>query len=200
MMRPRHIVLLLLAAVVAIAALAGPVAASGRDVIRDCSEDGQIDGNYSRAELEAAENDLDGVDAEYNDCREAIRQARDEVRGPRAGIAGVDGPRGGSLGGGAGAPDRGGRATEAADTPDEVAALREPTAGGKEPPPVSIGGQRVSPGGGGILGVAESTTDLPAPLLIALVALVALALAGGYMALDRRRPLRGRVSSLLRRR
>src|SRR5688500_20081456 len=59
----------------AFAALAFPAAAlaSGDDVIRDCADDGVIDGDYSDRELRQAERDLPSDIDEYTDCREAIR-------------------------------------------------------------------------------------------------------------------------------
>ena len=45
-------------------------------VIRDCSEDGVLDGNYSHAELDGALDQLPSDLDEYTDCRSVIRRAQ----------------------------------------------------------------------------------------------------------------------------
>jgi hypothetical protein len=60
----------------AIAAAAPPAGASATDVIRDCSEDGVLDGKYSHSEIEKALEQLPSDLDEYTDCRSVIRGAQ----------------------------------------------------------------------------------------------------------------------------
>jgi hypothetical protein len=57
-------------------AAAPGVSASARDVIRDCSEDGVLDGRYSHSEIEKALEQLPSDLDEYTDCRSVIRGAQ----------------------------------------------------------------------------------------------------------------------------
>ena len=174
--------LLLLLALVALAAPAAAVA-SPNQVIKDCAEDGALNGQYSNAELRKAKNNLPTDLDEYSDCRDIIANAI---------TSGSD--RGGGRGspgqgvGGAGAADpgeAGARATDAADL--------EAITGGAEngaPPSVNVGGEEVEPGTNGLFDLASASNEVPTPLLLALIALGLLALAGGFVA------LRGRVPAL----
>lgn len=66
---------LLLAALLALVA-ATPALASPASVIRDCSEDGVLNGKYSQAELDGALEQLPSDLDEYTDCRAVIRRAQ----------------------------------------------------------------------------------------------------------------------------
>jgi hypothetical protein len=94
---PLHIVLL---ALMVLAVLPAAASASGQDVINDCSDNEQIDGDYSQKEynqgLDELPADIDG----YSPCRDIITRARDAAAG-----GGGSGPRGGlpASGGNAGA-------------------------------------------------------------------------------------------------
>lgn len=98
---PLRIALLALVALLLVPAIAS---ASGRDVIRDCSDNEQIDRDYSQDEYnEALDNlpaDLDG----YSPCRDVITRARDDAAaggggGPRGGIPASGGSSGARFGG-----------------------------------------------------------------------------------------------------
>jgi hypothetical protein len=65
-----------LAALLAVLATAAPAGASARDVIRDCSEDGVLNGKYSHSEIEKALEQLPSDLDEYTDCRSVIRGAQ----------------------------------------------------------------------------------------------------------------------------
>ena len=66
-----------LAAVLAAHAVAVPTAfASPVSVIRDCSEDGMLNGTYSPKELDGALDQLPSDLDEYTDCRAVIRRAQ----------------------------------------------------------------------------------------------------------------------------
>jgi len=67
----------LVALMLAVLAAAAPRAgASATDVIRDCSEDGVLDGKYSQSEIKKALQQLPSDLDEYTDCRSVIRGAQ----------------------------------------------------------------------------------------------------------------------------
>src|SRR3954465_11346936 len=72
--------------------------ASGGKVIRDCTDDGRLQGHYSQKDLRDALSSLPSDIDEYTDCRDVIR---------RAAFGGAGGSGGGGRGGG-GRPRRGG--------------------------------------------------------------------------------------------
>ena len=167
-----------LAAAVIALAVPAPALASSDDVIRDCAQDGSVDGNYSQEELEQAERDLPNDIDEYTDCRAAIRAAQ-----------------GGGSGRTPGGPS-GGFATESgaiAGSPEDVAALNELTnqlRSGKAGP-ITVGGEQVVPGTAGLSGVFSgiaAANQLPLPLLLAILTIVALAGVTAYLAARDRIP------------
>ena len=168
----------------ALAAFAVPVPAfaSGDDVIRDCADDGVIDGNYSDRELREGERELPSDIDEYTDCREAIRA---ELGSDRGGS-------GGSGGGGRSSNDPN-LVTDSgavAGSREDRDALDELTAGGGgDRPSVDVGGTQVTPGeapGGKLLGAAQASNELPGSLLSALILLVLTAAAGTVLLIRRR--------------
>ena len=64
-------------------------------------------------------------------------------------------------------------------------------AAGGEPPSVNV--EAVQPGTNGLFDLASASSEVPTPLLVALIALGLLALAGGFVALRGRVPALGRV-------
>jgi hypothetical protein len=152
--------------------------ASPQQVIRDCAQDGKLDHHYSLSDLKNAEKKLPTDVDEYTNCRDVINQA--EVQGSggnshgSAHGAGVGG--GGSGGGGSAA------------SPSDVRALNNAKAGGGKPPSLSLHGEKVVPGTGGVFRTAGAANDVPMPVLLALIALGALTVAGGLVALRRRFP------------
>jgi len=174
---------LLFAVVVALLAPAAAQASPGQ-VIRDCADDGRLQGHYSNDDLKRARDNLPSDLDEYSDCREVIGAA---IGG--GGAAGKSSPSngGGGSGGSGAASAAAKRRAEAAD----AAALDRVTSGGK--PSVNVGGKVVSPGSNGLFDLASASNGLPTPLLLALLALALLALAGGFAALRRRVPLLAKV-------
>jgi hypothetical protein len=158
---------------VALLALALPAAAhaSAAAVIRDCAQDGKVDGHYSQRDLRKAEASLPTDIDEYTDCRAAIRAAM-------AGGSGSNGaPPGGIL-----TPSG-----AVAASPEDVQALAALTdqAGKGKREPVSIGGKSVLAGNaglGGVLGGLQGANGMPASLVAAIVALVLLAAVTAYLA------------------
>src|SRR3954451_12885954 len=77
-------------AALALAILAPAASGSAKDVIRDCSEDGVLNGHYSHSELAKALDQLPSDLDEYTDCRAVIREA--ELRSAnKKGAKGVSG-------------------------------------------------------------------------------------------------------------
>ena len=157
-----------------------PAWASYQNVIRDCAEDGQLDGRYSQAELKKAEDRLPSDLDEYSDCREVIAAASSGGRG-RGSAGGTGG------GGGAVSPE------EATARHHDQAALGSLARRHKKPR-VEVGGSSVEPGKNGLFNTASGANGMPLSLLLALIAIGLLAMGGGTYALRRRIPALSNVS------
>jgi hypothetical protein len=141
--------------------------ASGDAVIKDCTDDGVIQGHYSQQDYKNALNNLPTDVDEYTDCRDVIKRAQ---------TGGAGGAGGASGGGGTGGAPAGGDPLANA-TAAERAALKAAQSGGA-PKPVNIGGKLVQPGKLGFGGLGSPTT-LPGSLIAVLVALGIAAAAAG---------------------
>jgi hypothetical protein len=162
--------------------------AGGGKVIRDCTDDGRLQGHYTQKELREALSSLPSDIDEYTDCRNVIRRAA--FGGAGRGGGGGKGSSGGGGGGGAaggefggfggsgsGSGGAGGAAPDpvASATPAERKALDAATTSGG---PVRFSdGSLIQPG---VVTRRSSATDVPTPLvavavLLALVALAAFA-------------------------
>jgi hypothetical protein len=160
-----------LVAVLAVFAVAVPAASgSAMGVIRDCSEDGILNGKYSPSELDGALEQLPSDLDEYTDCRAVIRRAQLGAAGDKH------------------------RAAKRPAAADRVDAAAPPTAteqrkiakarGSDEP--VRIGGKGVRPGESGApFNSAGFGTDLPPMVLVVLIALGASTLAGATLGVKR---------------
>jgi hypothetical protein len=164
-----------LAAVLAALAVAvQPAVSSPIGVIRDCSEDGVLNGKYSTSDLEGALEQLPSDLDEYTDCRAVIRRAQLGSAGGKHGVAKRPA-----------VADR----VDAAVPPSarERREIAKATGSGDA---VRIGGTGVRPGESGTpFKSAGFGTDLPSIVLIVLIALAASTLAGA--ALTGRRHLAG---------
>ncbi|HWH44502.1 MAG TPA: hypothetical protein VNT32_07210 [Thermoleophilaceae bacterium] len=163
--------------------LAAPAAlASGRDVIKDCAEDGVIDGDYSEKEYEQAQDQLPSDIDEYTDCREAIR----------AGLTPGGKGRGGSPDGAD--PRLVTDSGAVAGSPEDIAALGaiEEASEDGDAPTLDIGGEAVTAGdptgGGQLLGIAGTGNDVPASMIPVLLLLLVSGATGAYLLLRRRVP------------
>src|SRR5687767_12373872 len=170
MLRPRHI-LLLCAALVALAAVPAPALADGDEVIRDCYEDGKLDKEYEREDLEDANGDLPSDIDEYSDCRSVIKAAMERGgKGKRGGTGGT--PGAGFRGGGTANADpalstaAGAQAGTREDL-DALNRLTDQNAAATDEPKVPVAGQPITPAAGAA-SVGESANDMPTPLLAAL--------------------------------
>jgi hypothetical protein len=93
-------VVLLIAALAALAS-ATSAHASGADVIRDCTDDEVLQGQYTQKELRAALANLDADADEYTNCRDVIRQAQLALAsGASSSGGGTSSGGGGTTGGG----------------------------------------------------------------------------------------------------
>lgn len=192
MRRLRHIALLLIAATCVLAAPVPALAQNRSDeIIRDCYEDGKLDGSYSQEELDNAEDDLPSDVDEYSDCRSVIASARGRGgQGNRGGSGGV--PGGGFRGGGTafGDPALSTDSGAIAGSREDLDALNSLTGRSGDSdfqPKVPVSGQPIVPAAGAA-SVGESANDMPEPLLAALIAVAALGALGGGFAAWRRRP------------
>jgi hypothetical protein len=159
---------LLITAVLGCLLLPAAAWASGDAVIKDCTDDGVIQGHYSQQDYKNALNNLPTDVDEYTDCRDVIKRAQ-------TGTGGGSGGPGGPGGTGSGTPPGGDPLANA--SPAERAALAKAQAGGASKP-VRIGGKLVQPGKLGFGGLGSPTT-LPASLIAVLVALGIAAAAAG---------------------
>ena len=151
--------------------LAVPASASPGSVIRDCSEDGILNGKYSQSELDGALEQLPSDLDEYTDCRAVIRRAQLNAAGSKH------------------------RAKRPASTADRVDTAAPPSgdeqkeiakaagSGGA----VRLGGEGITPGQAAKpFKTAGLGTDLPPLVLIVLLALAGALLTGLALAARRR--------------
>jgi hypothetical protein len=173
---------LLVLAVLALLALPG--SATANPVI-DCARDGDLDTQYSNAELRRALDRIPGDLDEYSNCREILSGAitGGSDKGGNRPTAGADGQ---PL-----SPDE--QAARGKDNEDLAAITGNPD---ENRPSVEVGGEQVEPGSNGLFDLASASNDLPVPLLVALVALAVLAVIGGLVALRERIPALARIPLL----
>ena len=162
--------------------------ASTRDkIIKDCSDDGVLQGSYSPSALRDARQHLPSDVAEYTDCADVLRRAETPAT-PAGGSGGSGGAGGGGTttpGGGSGSGGGGGAAAAAAgngsgplltaQTDADRKALQQAATAGAQP--VKIDGQSVVPGAAG-LSAGAPRNGMPGTVV---VALVLLAFAGGAL-------------------
>jgi hypothetical protein len=137
-------------------------AASTTQILRDCADDGVLQGDYSPAELRRARQNIPTDTDEYTDCRDVLA---------RAAAAGVS-SKGGSGSSGDGTD---GQPPADPDTPEGRGVVG--SAGSKPPPgPMNIGNRSVIPGRAS-LSAGGVRNELPAGLLATLILLGAGALS-----------------------
>jgi len=141
-------------------------AASTTQILRDCADDGVLQGDYKPAELRKARQNIPTDTDEYTDCRDVL------ARAAAAGVAG-SGSSPGGTGGAGGSPEN--QPLESPNTPEGKAAIGK-AAGEGAPDPIRLGGRSVLPGTAGLSADAVRN-ELPTPLIIVLALLGAAALA-----------------------
>ena len=184
MPRPTIIVAGLLLALV----LATPAQAASRgQIIRDCADDGQLQGSYTQSELRDARQNLPSDVAEYTDCADVLRRAElpDRRRSASGGGESGGGADGGATGGTGAGGSGGGPLTPTTDA-DRQELAKAATSGGAG---VEIGGQSIVPGAAGLGGDAVRN-GVPAALVVVLVLLALGAAALAVPAVRRTLPLR----------
>jgi hypothetical protein len=146
-------------------------------IIADCV-DGQLDGSYSRGEIQKAQDKIPSDIDEYSDCRGALQAGR------------LDGSNGSNGSGASGNTPAGPNATPANPTgvapesadpqnPTESTAVTEATRRGSSA--VSFGsGGKITPGATGL--PVDDRRSVPNPLLVALILLTTAALLGAVLA------------------
>jgi hypothetical protein len=148
--------------------LAAPAFGSPQAVIRDCSEDGVLNGHYSHSDLAKALAQLPSDIDEYTDCRAIIRSAllrSANKHGPA--VAGTASP----------------------PSADEQKKLHDAA---KSATTVNIGGKPITP-----FKSAGFGPDLPTLVLVVLFGLGGAMIAGGVLAVRRHRPAFARIEGPL---
>ena len=139
-------------------------AASTTQILRDCADDGVLQGDYTPKELRKARQNIPTDTDEYTDCRDVLARAL---------AAGVS-SRGGSGGASGGAGDAGQPPADP-NSPEGREIVGQ--AGAKPPPgPMNIGGRSVVPGRAS-LSADGVRNELPPGMLAALILLGAGALS-----------------------
>jgi hypothetical protein len=148
-------------------------AASTTQILRDCADDGVLQGHYTPAELRKARNNIPTDTDQYTDCRDVLARAAANAaagNGNASGSGGGGGGFGGGTGGGGSTPQ--GPLTPS--TPEDQNTLNQALRdGGKG---VDVGGSSVVPGAVGFNADAARNT-LPTTLIVLLALLGAATLA-----------------------
>jgi hypothetical protein len=178
---------LMLLTLLALLAVAAPAAASGLDVIRDCTDDEVMSKTYTQKEYRDALRQFAADGDQYGNCRDVIRRAQAAAAAAKqkgdAGTGAVPGA-GGSAGG---APPSGGAgaigsAPAAEQLQDASAAERKAVEAARtaEPGSVAVDNAMLDPGEEGTAPAVNQAADMPTPLLLMLALLLAgtLAVAG----------------------
>jgi hypothetical protein len=162
---------LLITAVLGCLLLPAGAWASGNAVIKDCTDDGVIQGHYSQKDYKDALNNLPTDVDEYTNCRDVIKRAQ-------LGATGGGGGGGGTPGGGAAVAPPGTDPLAGASASERAAVDAARRAGAAKP--IRIGGKLVQPGKLGFGGLGSPTT-LPGSLIAVLVAIGIAAAAAAAM-------------------
>lgn len=160
-------------ALLVLAISAPTVLASGRDVIRDCTDDEVLSRTYTQQEYKDALAHLAADSDQYGNCRSVIKRAQlKALRDARAARDGKAQPGAGQSGGGGGASGGFGNPPASQQLGSASAGERAAIEAGRNAPrqAVNVAGAAVKPGIG-------SASDLPAPLLMLLALVLAGALA-----------------------
>jgi hypothetical protein len=199
--RIRHI---LLAAVAVLAVLGATAQSAGaadyHAAIRDCNDDGVLQGHYSLHTLRQARAHLPASLQEYSDCDSVLARA----------IAQAGRPGSGGQAGGGSAPPLGnpalttGSGAIAPNIQQKQALEAQARQSTKDVPPsdITVGGKKIVPGAAGLATTAVHTSpnDLPGSLLIVLIVLAATAALATSLALRNRWPETRRVALRILRR
>src|SRR5438309_83735 len=160
---------------------AAAFANGGTAVIRDCTDDGRLEGHYTQKQLRQALAEIPSDVDEYTNCREVIRRAAFAATGGGRGGGGAGGSSGGEFGGLPGDARPGGDPLQSASAAERNAVSKATKEGGG---PVQLTDENGRAIGALVFPsqVARRTgpgaVDVPTPLLIAALMLALGALAG----------------------
>jgi hypothetical protein len=156
-------------------------AADYHAAIRDCNDDGVLQGRYSAHTLRQARQHLPASLREYSDCEDVLARA----------LAAAARPGSGGSGGGNAAPPTGDPALTTgsgaiANNTGEKNALEtqaKKSTNDVAPTGISVGGHTLRPGTAGLStdAVRASPNNLPTPLIAALIALALLGILAARM-------------------
>jgi hypothetical protein len=167
--------LLLLLAIVGLLVPPAAFAGSREKILRDC-QDGHIDGQYTQKQYaDALANIPTDVD-EYTDCRDVIRRSQLSSAGKPSGGGGGSGG-GGASGGSTGSAGSSRDPLATASRHERATFERQRAQPDKA---VTVRGRLVQPGSLGYE-AGGSLSEIPTPLLVALILLGAGAVAAGGM-------------------
>jgi hypothetical protein len=157
-------------------------AASTNQILRDCADDGVLQGNYSPAELRKARQHIPADTDQYTDCRDVLARAASAGFGRSGSGRGGSGGSGGGTGGGSSSGGSGGGQllTPASDADNRALDTASKAGTG----PVDIDGRTVVPGAVGF-DASAARNDLPSTLLVVLILLGAGVLAAAVPKLRR---------------
>jgi hypothetical protein len=184
------------AAAVAVLAATAQIAAAAdyHAAIRDCNDDGVLQGRYTLHTLRQAKAHLPASLREYSDCDAVLARA----------IAAAGRPGSGGSAGGGSAPPLGnpalttGSGAIAPNVQQKQALEQQASQSTRDvaPQDVTVGGEKVVPGSAGLTNTAvhASPNDLPGPLLILLIALAATAALATALVMRQRWPETRRVA------
>ena len=178
--RIRHLPMPAVAALAVLAATApSAVATNYHDAIRDCNDDGVLQGRYTLHTLRQARSHLPASLREYSDCADVLARA----------IAAAARPGSGAI-----APN--------ADQKRALEQQAKQSTSDHPPSDISVGGHSILPGTAGLASsaVKVSPNELPAPLLIALIALAATGALATSLVMRHRWPETRRVALRILRR
>ncbi|MBE2317389.1 hypothetical protein DVA67_015510 [Solirubrobacter sp. CPCC 204708] len=181
----RTIFLALLAALLLVPSVAS--AQGTEDILRDCADDGILQGDYSASEMRAARNDMPAELEEYSDCGDVLsREISAKTASTKDPSSGDNSSGGGGLSdstGGTGGTTNSGPAPAASatpsgrdpgivigpSTPEDFKAIDRANLEGREP--VEVNGRPISPA------ASVGRNDLPGTVIVVLALLVAAAIA-----------------------
>lgn len=163
-------------------------AASTTQILRDCADDGVLQGNYTPAELRKARQNIPTDTDQYTDCRDVIaraaaRSVRDRDRGDTAGAASQGGGGSGKSRSDSGAPIIPQNDEDQKDLEDAYKRGYDPQ---------RVGELDITPGSAGLSATA-ARHDLPTSLIVVLALLGLTALAALLARLPRDLISRGRA-------
>lgn len=157
----------LLALLLVCLAAAPAGAASRSKIIKDCADDGVLQGSYTPGELRDARQNLPSDVAEYTDCSDVLRRAEIPDRPNSGGGTGSAQTPGGGSGGGPGAAASAPEPQLVRPEPGDKPALAQARKAGAQP--VTLGATGLVPKAAVRLDTGGS--GLPGTLLAALIVL-----------------------------